>query len=837
MIGHFISETSLGAILLLQSAGFIAAGLAASYLLRRCPARAHRCLLAASVASVLAPASYLLVRHLELGVLPYQRPTIPELETSAPVLADAWVPSDMGLEFVALDATAPAAMPAAVADRRTTSVPWTTVALTCWAACSTVLLVRLLLQFTLGLRLLRTSEPEEDGRVRDALNTARAQLGVRLPVTIARHAKVRSPVIWCWGRPPTLLVHKAGPPLQNRTDWVGVFCHELAHLMRRDHHSGLFAELLTAAIPWHPLTWWTQARLARLSEHACDDWVLAAGQSPADYAESLLHLSPQRRMTFLPTIVGKERTMKARIYRIVKDPHSDPRIGRRWTLTLTSLLILAMTAVALAQREPAPPARSDSMVQGERDERREPAFTGRRNVLERLLDQLIAQAEEAERALQQRGDEPNKETEVLRAELRTLHEQIAAIERQLQTLNRRGRLTEIDDPDREEAREIRDLLRGTQREIDQIETTPNTRRDRELVEHMRALRSRLRELQAQVAEHERRLERLSDPDSERGLDLRRAIENRHREMAAVEEQIQDQETEIATRQMVLRLIAKQRRDEIESRIATNERVLRQQEERGSGGSDGSNELRQRQERIEAIGHDREPDDRVRDLRNRLLELDREVAETRRSWQQSGDPDSEESRNHRAALEQLQRERADVREELYRLDPDLEAWEQERALRVNEELASAVARRIALTEPELLELEQHGRGDTAEANQLRQNLARLHTQARALEARSAARRRDLSPLCSERDPDERRTERRATSSDTFSRYGDPYTRATARARIASPQASPDVQRQVEELRGQVTGLNEQIQQMREMLQQLLERRNRQNVETQEMKVER
>ena len=59
-----------------------------------------------------------------------------------------------------------------------------------------------------------------------------------------------------------------------------------------DHRSGLLAEVLACALPWHPLAWWARHRLGQLSELACDDWVLAPVWRPTDYAETLLSLVP-----------------------------------------------------------------------------------------------------------------------------------------------------------------------------------------------------------------------------------------------------------------------------------------------------------------------------------------------------------------------------------------------------------------------------------------------------------------------------------------------------------------------------------------------------------------
>ncbi|HNY77444.1 MAG: M56 family metallopeptidase [Sedimentisphaerales bacterium] len=761
MSGQIIPGDCLVALLLAQGTACVAAGLAVSYLLRRHPARAHQILLLALAASLLMPASYLLVRHFELGVLAL--PSSAPIEVDLPVIAGTSVVASPVEEFdsdSAEIAFADTPLLVPVTQAEDSPLPWTSIVLALWATASVILAGRVLLQFVLGLGLVRAGEPLETECVQKALEIAKARIGIRGPVVIRSSPKIHSPVIWCWSHVPVLLVQEADEATSNDCDWAGVFCHELAHLKRRDHLSGLFAELLAAAIPWHPLPWWARERLSQLSEEACDDWVLAGGRSGVDYAESLLSLSPQRRVSFLPTVVGKERTMKARIYRIVRDQCSDPRIGRRWAFSLCALAVLVIATVALAQPQPEPAQAPEPVVEPETVQPappQGPAVAGRRNVLQWMLDQLVAQAEETEAALRRRGDQPGEETEVLRLELLTLRDQIGRIERQLRDLDQSPRLA----PPRRPTLEI---------------TQPRQSEDA------------LRDLQSRQERIQRRLDEIRDPDSEEARELRE-------QLARLDVQIRQAEARVRA--------ARARREAI-SRAPQRE------------------------------GRSREPDDRVRNLRNRLLELEEQNAEKRRSLQQSDDPDSEESRDRRAALEQSERERADVREELDRLDPDLKAWELERDLRVNEEFLSTIARRIALHEPELFDLEQQGRSDTAEATELRQNLARLHSQARALEARIEAQRRDLSHLRTERDPDTRRTEQRATSPYGIGPYGDAYARATTRARIASPQASPDVQRQVEELRGQVNGLNDQMKEMREMLRQLLERRSEADDKPQEMK---
>ncbi|MFI5461021.1 MAG: M56 family metallopeptidase, partial [Isosphaerales bacterium] len=141
--------------------------------------------------------------------------------------------------------------------------------------------------------------------------------------------------------------------LGKSVDWAGVFCHELAHWARRDQWSSLLGELLIAALPWHPLAWWARRRLGQLSELACDDWVLGTGLPAADYAESLLGLVPQRGAPLALAAVSSRRGLFGRIQHILDERRSSPIVGKRWACASGLAMVLAASALALAQSRPA----------------------------------------------------------------------------------------------------------------------------------------------------------------------------------------------------------------------------------------------------------------------------------------------------------------------------------------------------------------------------------------------------------------------------------------------------------------------------------------------------
>ena len=68
-----------------------------------------------------------------------------------------------------------------------------------------------------------------------------------------------------------------------------IVCHELAHFVRRDHWSNLFALAVNALFWWHPVAWWARREMRAAQEVCCDGLALAAGGlSRRCYAETLL---------------------------------------------------------------------------------------------------------------------------------------------------------------------------------------------------------------------------------------------------------------------------------------------------------------------------------------------------------------------------------------------------------------------------------------------------------------------------------------------------------------------------------------------------------------------
>jgi len=426
----FLRDLSLWSCLW-QSMLFAVFGLAGSFLLRCRPARASQVLFLAIIAAVLLPAMSVLVRHYGLGLLVEKPIVLPSLEMEIPTATP---------EILLAPEILPAAIevPTDFALARNNSwnleIPWRSIALYGWITATLLLLGRLIIAFVSGIRLLKRAQTDRCEHIRPAADSARARLGISKDLQIRSSKDVCSPMIWCWNRPPVLLVPG---DLDGQIDWVGVICHELAHWRRWDHISGLIAELAVCILPWNPLLWWSKKRMVRLSEQACDDWVLAGGLAGTDYAQSLLNLSPELQMAFLPTVIGKEKPMKKRIYRIVKEKCGIPQVGMRWAVAVTMIAATLTVGVALAQRRPASlePRQRDERIAAEQRERQ--ALAERRGDLENRAHEFRARFAEvgAELAkLEESGRAESDDAHALRSELRDLEKEIARLERELRGL-------------------------------------------------------------------------------------------------------------------------------------------------------------------------------------------------------------------------------------------------------------------------------------------------------------------------------------------------------------------------------------------------------------------
>ncbi|MEN6578801.1 MAG: M56 family metallopeptidase [Phycisphaerales bacterium] len=335
-----------------QSSVCLAAGLGGSIILRRRAVRAHQILLFATISAVAIPVLARMVKQNEWGLFVAER-TVPTNSPAPLPAVREFVVTETAISDVAINESGPAAQPAEAAASPSGGMTLRQIVLAAWFAISSILLFRLATRFILGLRLSSRSAPVHCTAIDDALRSTAERLGIDGRVVAHCSDDVRSPVIWCWSRRAILLIPE-GSPRDESLDWRSIVCHELAHWKRRDHISGLLAELMVCILPWQPLLWWGRKRLMDLSEEACDDWVIASGQAGTRYARTLLGLTPQGHAALVPAVVAGRSGLGARVRRIVAGQCADPHSSLHWTLAVVAVTACLSLGIALAQTRPAP---------------------------------------------------------------------------------------------------------------------------------------------------------------------------------------------------------------------------------------------------------------------------------------------------------------------------------------------------------------------------------------------------------------------------------------------------------------------------------------------------
>ncbi len=577
---------------LFQSTVCIAVGLIVSLLLRRRSARAHQVLFLAMIASVAVPGMNMIVRHYELGIF-VDKPTVTKSQlaeipivhiireyeiSAAPAIPNAYYTEPIESEY--------ATPAAAVSSEAKANLPLNTILTWSWIIVSTILTCRLFLTFLVGIRMTRRAHPLNCEKFRQALLIAKGKLGINKPVEVLAGSTVSSPVIWCWSRRPALLVPEDAEQFEDGVDWVGMFCHELAHWRRLDHISGLFAELMVCVFPWHPLMWWAKRQLAGLSEQACDDWVVAGSRCPADYAESLLDFSPQGQLSFLPAVVGRKNGLENRVRRIVKDKCGNPRLGLSWAVVVSLITACITIGAAFAQTRPADTKQTqeceelltrekqqlllekeqlellaEEMKQQQLTQQKDLELLTTRKELEQLAEELDVQQMQHDQLMQyhmimqQQVDNLNRELEALKkyqADKAKLHDQISATIKEINKIRQQIHTTAQEEPvglDASQQTAQHDHLMQFKRELQAVKDRTRQQLDG-LPKEVDKLRNNLKEIEDMIRSIDSRLPSMRF--QQKPIDDARA----QQETAQHQELIAEHRSLIAERQ-ALQLLAQQ----------------------------------------------------------------------------------------------------------------------------------------------------------------------------------------------------------------------------------------------------------------------------------------
>jgi len=211
-----------------QSTLLIVIGFIGSFLYRHRPARAFQVLLFAMIAAVAVPVMSLAVKHYEIGAF-VAKPTVFQSEVmNASSAPNETFSGSSEVETQNQSHKKELGLSSAGRGSIDIDIPWCAFILFTWLSASIVLLGRLLVAFIKGLYLLKHSTSLICDDIQHAANSAMAKLGITKSLNIRSSKAIRSPMIWCWGKIPVLLVPNN---MNHDVDWSGVICHELAHFI------------------------------------------------------------------------------------------------------------------------------------------------------------------------------------------------------------------------------------------------------------------------------------------------------------------------------------------------------------------------------------------------------------------------------------------------------------------------------------------------------------------------------------------------------------------------------------------------------------------------------
>jgi chromosome segregation ATPase len=507
--------------------------------------------------------------------------------------------------------------------------------------------------------------------------------------------------------------------------------------------------------------------MVRLSEQACDDWVLAGGRAGTDYAQTLLNLSPELQMAFMPTVIGKEKPMKKRIYRIVKEKCGIPQVGVRWALIVAMIAASATVGVALAQRRPArfePPERDERIAAGQRERQvlaeRRVDLENRAHELRARFDQVKTELAELEESEKGESDE----AKALRAELRELEMAMAHLERELQGLEgeRREREEMRPGPDRaprqEILRRLEELGHETELVLQRLAEQNFGRND-----ETNMLYGRMQELNQQMQQVGQQLGRQFEGPGRQGPEFRRE---------GPSEGMMQQVDELRGRARQIELELKELGGENPERAEKLHAELREIHEA----------IAQRERELASLREEGDmPRMRLRKLRKHARELEFRL-------QEIGDLNPKEAQEIRMQLDQIHRQIQEIEREPgiperpwprdeEQIQPGAEFRRQE--LMVRREQLQAQLRD---TELALGELNEQGKAESEQAHEHRIQLDVLQQQLREIE-------------------------------NEFRR---------SEPGMAQEPGREDLEREVQNLRKQMDSVNEQMGEMRELMKRLLEK---------------
>ena len=256
---------------------------------------------------------------------------------------------------------------------RTLAVHYEWLLLSAWLLGAMTVFVRWSWQWRWLSTLERNATPITAGREHEILRRIERAIGLAQQIRLASTTSAIEPGVIGIRKPVLLWPSQMSVQLSD-AQIETIIAHEVFHVRRRDNLFASFHMFITAVFWFHPVLWWLGARLVEERELACDEHVLALGNHPETYAQSIVKTCEFSIASPLVNVAGVTGAdLKKRILRIMRNEPAMPlqfwkkaglAVGALVAILLPLVLGVFVRAETPASVETPPAARQEDYRPG-----------------------------------------------------------------------------------------------------------------------------------------------------------------------------------------------------------------------------------------------------------------------------------------------------------------------------------------------------------------------------------------------------------------------------------------------------------------------------------------
>jgi TonB family protein len=192
----------------------------------------------------------------------------------------------------------------------------------------------------------RNATPMAAGREHEILRRVECAIGMAQQIKLASTTSAMEPGV-IGIRNPVLLWPSQMSVRLSDAQIETIVAHEVFHVRRRDNLFASMHMFVTALFWFHPLVWWLGARIVEERELACDEHVLALGNRPDTYAQSIVktcEFSIALPLVNVAAVTGAD--LKKRILRIMRNEPAAPlQFWKKASLVLGAVAAILLPLV------------------------------------------------------------------------------------------------------------------------------------------------------------------------------------------------------------------------------------------------------------------------------------------------------------------------------------------------------------------------------------------------------------------------------------------------------------------------------------------------------------